>query len=60
MFLIGRTVIPFRSASRRSTRKIDKPSVFFFTSGSGVVRASSSIRSECCTREIQTFCPLTM
>ena len=32
---------------------------FFFTSGSGVVRASSSIKSECWIREIQTFCPLT-
>ena len=27
------------------------------TSASGVVRASRIIRSECCTREIQTFCP---
>ena len=35
------------------------PSVFFFTSASGVVRASRIIRSECWTREIQTFWPLT-
>ena len=39
--------------------KIDMPSDFFFTSASGVVRASRIIRSECCTREIQTFWPLT-
>ena len=32
---------------------------FFFTSASGVVRASRIIRSECWTREIQTFWPLT-
>ena len=37
----------------------DMPSDFFFTSASGVVRASRIIRSECCTREIQTFWPLT-
>ena len=35
------------------------PSDFFATSASGVVRASRIIRSECWTREIQTFCPLT-
>mgnify|MGYP003472983465 FL=1 len=39
--------------------KIDMPSDFFFTSASGVVRASRIIRSECWTREIQTFWPLT-
>ncbi|MNL41686.1 hypothetical protein D3C87_1641080 [compost metagenome] len=39
--------------------KIDMPSDLRFTSVSGVVRASRIIRSECCTREIQTFCPLT-
>ena len=38
--------------------KIDMPSAFFFTSARGVVRASRIIQSECCTREIQTFCPL--
>ncbi len=41
-----------------STMKIDRPSDFFLTSASGVVRASRIIRSECCTRLIQTFCPL--
>ena len=39
--------------------KIDMPSVFFFTSASGVVRASRIIQSLCWTREIQTFWPLT-
>ena len=34
-------------ASRMSTRNTDSPSVRFATSSSGVVRASSSIRSEC-------------
>src|SRR4029079_1133896 len=59
MFGIGRTVMPWPIASRRSTRKIDMPSLFFVTSASGVVRASRIIRSECWTREIHTFCPLT-
>ena len=59
MFAIGRTVSPWPIASRRSTRKIDMPSDFLRTSASGVVRASRIIRSECWTREIQTFCPLT-
>ena len=59
MFGIGWTVRPLPIAWRRSTMKIDMPSDFFLTSGSGVVRASRIIRSECCTREIQTFWPLT-
>ena len=42
-----------------STRNTDRPSVFFATSSRGVVRASSSIRSECSAREVQTFWPLT-
>ena len=58
MLRIGRTVMPDFSAWRRSTMKIDMPSVFFFTSASGVVRARRIIQSECCTREIQTFWPL--
>ena len=45
-------------ASLMSTMKIDRPSDFFFTSASGVVRASRIIRSECWTRLIQTFWPL--
>ena len=59
MFGMGRTVMPVFSAWRRSTMKIDMPSDFFFTSASGVVRASRIIQSECCMREIQTFWPLT-
>jgi hypothetical protein len=39
--------------------KIDMPSDFRFTSPSAVVRASRIIRSECRTREIQTFWPFT-
>ena len=39
--------------------KIDMPSDLRLTSASGVVRASRIMRSECCTREIQTFWPLT-
>ena len=35
------------------------PSDFFFTSSSGVVRASRIISSECCRREVHTFWPLT-
>ncbi len=45
-------------AALMSTRKIERPSDFFFTSASGVVRASRIIKSECCTRLIQTFWPL--
>ena len=42
MLAIGRTVMPLFSAWRRSTMKIDMPSVFFFTSASAVVRACST------------------
>jgi len=58
MASIGRTVRPLPTASRRSTTKALSPSVFFATRSRGVVRASSTIRSECSTRLIQTFCPL--
>ena len=51
------TPLPF--ASRRSTRNTDRPSERFFTLSAGVVRASSSIRSECSTRLVHTFWPLT-
>ncbi len=54
---IGRTVSPCTWC--RSTMNSDRPCDFFSTSSFGVVRASSIIRSECCTREIHTFCPLT-
>src|ERR1700722_4095253 len=42
-----------------SNRNTDRPSVRSATSASGVVRASSTIRSECSAREVQIFCPLT-
>jgi hypothetical protein len=42
-----------------STRNTVRPSVFFATSSRGVVRARSSIRSECSAREVHTFWPLT-
>ena len=57
---MGRMVIvPASSACFMSTMKVDSPSVLFSTSSSGVVRASSSIRSECCAREVQIFWPFT-
>jgi hypothetical protein len=59
MLGIGRTVMPLPIAWCRSTMKTLMPSLFFFTSASGVVRASRIIRSECWMREIQTFWPLT-
>src|SRR6218665_186060 len=59
MLGIGRTVMPLFSAWRRSTMKIDMPSLFLATWASGVVRASKIIQSECCTRLIHTFWPLT-
>ena len=49
--------IPFLRASWMSTRNTERPWVFFSTSSIGVVRASSSIRSECSALEIQTFWP---
>jgi hypothetical protein len=58
MLGIGRTVRPLFSASRRSTMKMDMPSLFFFTSASGVVRASRIMKSLCWMRLIQTFWPL--
>ena len=51
--------MPLPFDSRMSTRNTDSPSERFFTSSTGVVRASSSIRSECSAREVHTFCPLT-
>ena len=59
MVRIGRIVSPPDFAARMSRRKIDRPSVRFLTSSFGVVRASSSIRSECSAREVQIFWPLT-
>jgi len=40
-------------------RKTDSPTVFRVTSSTGVVRARSSIRSDCNTREMKIFWPLT-
>ena len=37
----------------------DRPSERFRTWSAGVVRASSSIRSECSTRLVHTFWPFT-
>jgi hypothetical protein len=57
---IGRMVRPLPRPSRMSTMKVERPSVFFATWSRGVVRASSSIRSECSARLVQIFWPLTM
>ncbi len=59
MLRIGRRVMFLAGTLRLSTRKIDIPSDFFFTSSSGVVRASRIISSECCSREVHTFWPFT-
>ena len=56
---IGRMVRPLPSTSRMSTRKTERPSVRLPACSRGVVRASSSIRSECSAREVQIFWPLT-
>src|SRR3546814_5850801 len=53
MVRIGRIVRPLPTASRMSTTNTDSPSVRFATWSFGVVRASSSIRSECSAREVQ-------
>jgi hypothetical protein len=50
---------PLPFSWRMSTRKTDRPSLLRAQSSSGVVRASSSIRSEYSAREVQTFWPLT-
>ena len=58
--LIGRMVIvPASSALRMSTTKVERPSVRFSTWSAAVVRASSSIRSECSARDVQIFWPRT-
>ena len=53
----GRTSRPF--TPRMSTRNTDSPSVLRLTRSTGVVRASSSIRSDWSTREMKIFWPLT-
>ena len=55
---IGRTSMD-EPASRKSTSKRLMPSVLRATSSARLVRASSRSRSECWTRELKTFCPLT-
>ena len=59
MLRIGCSVSPLPMAWCRSTMNIDMPSDLRLTWATGVVRASSIIRSECWTREIHTFWPLT-
>ena len=59
MVRIGRMVRPLPSVSRMSTRKTDRPSVRFLACSRGVVRARSSIRSECSARLVHTFWPFT-
>ena len=56
---IGRMVRPLPLTSRMSTRKTERPAVRDFASARGVVRARSSIRSECSAREVQIFWPST-
>ena len=58
--LIGRIVIvPSAWARFMSTRKVERPCVRRSTWSAGVVRASSSIRSEWSAREVQIFWPRT-
>ena len=59
MVRIGRIVMPLPTPSRISTMKVESPSVRDFTSSRGVVRASSSIRSEYSARLVQIFWPFT-
>ena len=51
--------MPRPIASRMSTRNTERPSLFFAVASCGVVRASSTIRSECSAREVQIFWPFT-
>ena len=59
MVRIGRISRPLPLASRMSTMNTDRPSVRFLACSFGVVRASSTIRSECSARLVQIFWPLT-
>ena len=59
MVRIGRIVMPLPTLARMSTMKVDRPSVRRFAWSRGVVRASSSIRSECSARLVHTFWPFT-
>ncbi|MND04967.1 hypothetical protein D3C83_255030 [compost metagenome] len=57
MVRIGLMVMAL-ACSFMSTMNTDRPSVRFLACSFGVVRASSSIRSECSAREVQIFWPL--
>ena len=57
IILSGRTSSPLMP--RMSTRKTLSPSVLRVTLSTGVVRASSSIRSDWSTREMNIFWPFT-
>ena len=59
MVSIGLMVSPLPSAWRISTSSTDMPSVGRPLSARGAVRTSSTIRSECSVREINTFWPFT-
>ena len=56
--LIG-VIVSASPAVRMSTRNVESPCVRLVTSSIGVVRASSTIRSECSAREVQIFWPET-
>ena len=58
MVRIGLMLMVAPCANRMSTRNTDNPSVRFAACWRGVVRAISSMRSECSAREVQIFCPL--
>ena len=51
-------VSPLPFTSRMSTRNTDRPAVRDAACSRGVVRANSSMRSECSAREVQIFWPL--
>ena len=55
---IGLMSMPLPRAARISTRKVESPSLRRLTWSGAVVRARSSIRSECNARLVQTFWPL--
>ena len=61
MVRMGRMVSwPEAWAFFMSTKNTLNPSVFFTLFSMGVVRARSSMRSECSARDVQIFWPLTM
>ena len=56
---IGLIVTPLPTSAFRSIRNTLRPSVRFAPSWRGLVRASSTIRSECSARDVQIFWPST-